>query len=90
MVTIFHTLLVLQSSMIVCMAWLISLSLAIKAEQKPHGEKCVYDGDCKEGLNCGLEDKLFNPQRICQCSKGKGGQNFLKVAESKSSDTTTV
>ena len=70
MVTIFHTLLVLQSSMIVCMAWLISLSLAIKAEQKPHGEKCVYDGDCKEGLNCGLEDKLFNPQRICQCSKG--------------------
>ena len=35
--------------------------------QRPHGEKCVYDGDCKNGLLCAFEDKLFNPHRICQC-----------------------
>ena len=43
-----------------------SLIYSIKG-QRPHGEKCVYDGDCKSGLLCTLEDKLFNPHRICQC-----------------------
>ena len=46
---------------------LFSLVYSIKASPRPHGEKCVYDGDCKYGLTCALEDKLFNPQRICQC-----------------------
>lgn len=42
-----------------------------KAEEgQKYGEKCIYDGDCIEGLVCNLEDKLFQAQRVCQCDNG--------------------
>ena len=37
--------------------------------QRPFGEHCVYNGECHEGLVCQLEDKLFDPERICACPK---------------------
>ena len=34
-----------------------------------YGEKCIYNNECKSGLFCDLEDKIFQPQRICRCSE---------------------
>ena len=38
-----------------------------KAKSRPHGEKCDHNGQCDEGFVCVLEDKIFNPKRICAC-----------------------
>ena len=56
-----------QSSMSALTRLILFFSLVHIKGQRPHGEKCVYDGDCKSGLLCAFEDKLFNPHRICQC-----------------------
>ena len=36
-------------------------------DKKKFKEACIYDGDCTSGLYCDLEDKLFQPKRICRC-----------------------
>ena len=50
---------------------LLGLFDLVKAKVKLFGAKCVYDSECSQnsGLNCALEDKLFNAQRICRCSE---------------------
>ena len=50
---------------------LLGLFDLVKAKVKLFGAKCVYNSECSQnsGLNCALEDKLFNAQRICRCSE---------------------
>ena len=50
---------------------LLGLFDLVKAKVKFFGAKCVYNSECSQnsGLNCALEDKLFNAQRICRCSE---------------------
>ena len=50
---------------------LLGLFDLAKAKVKLFGAKCVYNSECSQnsGLNCALEDKLFNAQRICRCSE---------------------
>ena len=38
-----------------------------KAITKPFGEFCNWKGDCNDGFICEMEDKIFNPKRICSC-----------------------
>ena len=50
---------------------LLGLFDLVKAKVKFFGAKCVYNSECSQnsGLNCALEDKLFNAHRICRCSE---------------------
>lgn len=61
-----------------------------------HGEKCAFNSDCEPGLVCSIEDKLFDPQRVCQCKagldwvKGQGCQNLGEKAEEDVASLVTV
>ena len=45
----------------------LTILIFSKAQSRPHGEKCDHDGQCDQGFVCVLEDKIFNPKRICDC-----------------------
>ena len=51
----------------VCYHLFLSILIFSKAKSRPHGEFCVRDGECEEGLICILEDTIFNPKTICDC-----------------------
>ena len=56
-----------MKSNFVCYNVFLTILIFSKAKSRPHGEICVHDKQCEEGLFCVLEDKFLNPQKICDC-----------------------
>ena len=56
-----------------------------KAMTKPFGEFCNWKGDCNDGFICEMEDKIFNPKRICSCPNDldwvQGGSKFQSCVD---------